>query len=154
MILQTLAEKLKHRQLTLATAESCTGGMIAARCTDLPGSSMWFDRACVTYSNQAKQSMLGVTTETLEQCGAVSEACVQEMLAGLLCIADIGAGIAVSGVAGPDGGSIEKPIGTVWFAIGVKDQSTATFLQHFPGDRQAVREQACTFALEKLLEML
>lgn len=151
---QILAEKLLARSLKIATAESCTGGLLAAQFTELAGASNWFDRAIITYSNEAKQQLLGVKTETLAMHGAVSEACVREMLAGLLRQDHIDIGVAISGVAGPEGGSSEKPVGTVWFAFGIKKHTAHTHLKLFSGDRQAIREQACVFAIQQLTEIL
>ena len=111
-----LAGRLTARNESLVTAESCTGGWIAKICTDLPGSSSWFERGFVTYSNASKQELLGVSARTLERHGAVSEATVREMVSGALRHSHAVWGLAVSGIAGPGGGSEDKPVGTVWFA--------------------------------------
>ncbi|MDE2311380.1 MAG: nicotinamide-nucleotide amidohydrolase family protein, partial [Betaproteobacteria bacterium] len=111
---------LKAQGLMLATAESCTGGGVAQAITDVAGSSAWFERGFIAYSNQAKQQMLGVSEATLNQHGAVSEATVREMAAGALQRSGAHVALAVSGIAGPDGGTPDKPVGTVWFAWGIK----------------------------------
>jgi nicotinamide-nucleotide amidase len=147
-----LADRLKAKNLLLGTAESCTGGLFAAQLTSVAGSSKWFDRALITYSNEAKISLLTVSPDTIQQHGAVSETCAHAMLEGLLKQVDIG--VAITGIAGPDGGSIDKPVGSVWFAFGQKNQTARTYLKHFQGDREKIRLQACAFALEQLLLML
>jgi nicotinamide-nucleotide amidase len=145
--------------LRVVTAESCTGGWIAKVFTDLPGSSRWFDCGFVTYSNTAKMRDLGVSQRTLEEHGAVSEATVREMAAGALRVTGADLSIAVSGIAGPDGGSAEKPVGTVWFCVGrtadlarqVGALPLVTDGQLFGGDRDAVRRLAVEHALKLLL---
>ncbi len=136
---------------TVTTAESCTGGWIAKVITDVPGSSAWFERGFVTYSNQAKQQLIGVAAQTLEAYGAVSEAVVREMALGALQVAQADYAISVSGIAGPDGGSDEKPVGTVWFGFADKQGQTVAITACFAGDRDAVRRQATEFALQTLL---
>jgi len=143
---------LKHRH-RLATAESCTGGMIAAACTDLSGASDWFDRGFVTYSNAAKTDMLGVPAAMIEQDGAVSEAVARAMADGALTHSQANVSLAVTGVAGPTGGSDAKPVGTVWFAWCVGGQ-THSEMQHFAGDRAAIRAGAVRYALQRLLGFL
>ena len=123
----------------MATAESCTGGLIAGAITDVAGSSGWFDRGFVTYSNEAKIEMLGVQADTLAAHGAVSEATAAEMAAGALARSRADLAVAVTGVAGPDGGSAAKPVGTVCFAWARAGEPVATATRHFPGDREAVR---------------
>ena len=152
--LKNIAECLIARQQMLAVAESCTGGWLAKVCTDLPGSSVWFERGLVTYSNQAKTELLKVPVTTLNEFGAVSEQTVSAMVVGLLndCPADWG--IAISGVAGPDGGTKINPVGSVWFAWMQKEQSVIAFKQQFSGDRDAVRKQAVEFALQELNKLL
>ncbi|AFR04606.1 nicotinamide-nucleotide amidase [Pectobacterium brasiliense] len=147
-----VGEKLKVRGAKLTCAESCTGGWLAKSITDIAGSSGWFDYGFVTYSNLAKQRLVNVNAETLEQHGAVSEAVVNEMAAGALQAADADFAISVSGVAGPDGGTEEKPVGTVWF--GFTDKQGGAFAQtmRFSGDRNAVRLQSVHFALQTLLD--
>jgi nicotinamide-nucleotide amidase len=141
---------LQARGWFLATAESCTGGGIAETVTRQAGSSAWFDRGFITYSNAAKCDMLGVAQSTLEQYGAVSEAVVEEMVRGALqhSVADVA--VAVSGVAGPSGGSAEKPVGTVCIAWGQRGQPPRSARFHFPGDRAAVRQQTIITALRQL----
>ena len=143
---------LKHRHL-LATAESCTGGMIAAACTDLSGSSQWFERGFVTYSNEAKAEMLGVPPVLIEQHGAVSEPVARAMADGALAHSRAQVSLAVTGVAGPTGGTEAKPVGTVWFAWCVGGE-THSEMQHFAGDRAAVRAATVRYALQRLLGRL
>ncbi len=150
-IVGSLAEHLVARNEMLATAESCTGGWVAKVCTDLAGSSAWFDRGFVSYSNQAKQDMLGVSAATLESRGAVSEQVVAEMVNGVLAGSRAHWALAISGVAGPGGGSADKPVGTVWFAWGGPAGWRLTQQERFQGDRAAVRRQAVLKALEVLL---
>ncbi len=149
-----LGEALLEKSWLLACAESCTGGGIAAAVTDIAGSSQWFDRGFVTYSNQAKQDMLGVSDETLENHGAVSEATVQEMVAGALTRSQAQIAVAVSGIAGPDGDTPEKPVGTVCLAWQVKGKEPVVRTEHVSGDRAAVREQTVLCALQGLLDII
>jgi len=152
-LVQELADRLlKHRQKVCA-AESCTGGLIAKTITDLAGSSDWFERGFVTYSNQAKNEMLAVPLSIIEDYGAVSEAVATAMASGALRHSRADFSIAVTGVAGPAGGSDEKPVGTVWIAVASADQCIAKRYQ-FDGDRQAVREATLLTALEVLLELV
>lgn len=137
----------------LATAESCTGGMIAAACTDLAGSSAWFERGFVTYSNAAKTGLLNVDGGLIETDGAVSEAVARAMAAGAIAHSKAQVAVAVTGVAGPAGGSIDKPVGTVWFGFAVGHQLTSE-LKHFEGDRAAVRKATVSHALQRLCELL
>jgi nicotinamide-nucleotide amidase len=159
--LSTLAEQvgaaLKAHGMMLATAESCTGGGIAQALTDISGSSAWFERGFVTYSNVAKAEMLGVRQSTLEAHGAVSEAAVREMAAGALQHSHAQLAVAVSGIAGPTGGTAEKPVGTVWFGWALRDgevHEVRARLHHLSGDRAAVREQSVQIALQGVLNML
>jgi nicotinamide-nucleotide amidase len=145
---------LQRRGLMLATAESCTGGWVAQAVTSIPGSSQWFERGFVTYSNSAKEEMLGVSCATLEQHGAVSEQTVAAMVTGALNHSHAQVALAISGIAGPDGGSLEKPVGTVCLAWGLKDQPVITQRLRLSGDRQEVRRQAVIYALNGLLELL
>lgn len=138
----------------MATAESCTGGWVAKVLTDIIGSSEWFDCSFVTYSNQAKQSMLGVKSQTLEMHGAVSEAVVREMVTGALARSRADLALSVSGIAGPGGGSPEKPVGTVWFAWQRAGMEAVTACRHFQGDREEVRHQAVVVALRGALELV
>lgn len=137
----------------LATAESCTGGLIAAACTDLAGSSQWFDRGFVTYSNAAKTEMLGVDAELIAKFGAVSEPAAAAMARGAVQHSKAQVSVAVTGVAGPAGGSAEKPVGTVWIGWCVNGQTT-TELCHFEGDRAMVRSLSVQRALQGLVERL
>ncbi|PTT19861.1 damage-inducible protein CinA [Acidovorax sp. HMWF029] len=146
---QISLELIKHRRL-LATAESCSGGMIAAACTDLGGASQWFERGFVTYSNAAKTEMLGVPATLIEQEGAVSEAVARAMADGALVHSQAHVSLAVTGVAGPTGGSEAKPVGTVWFAWCVGGE-THSEMQHFAGDRAAIRAATVRYALQRLL---
>jgi nicotinamide-nucleotide amidase len=145
---------LKAQGMMLATAESCTGGGVACAMTEIDGSSAWFDRGFVTYSNQAKVEMLGVAPDTLAHFGAVSETTVREMVAGALRNSGAQLALAVSGIAGPGGGTAEKPVGTVWFAWGLEDGASATRLHHLLGSRAEIREQAVRIALQGVLELL
>ncbi|RZL11923.1 MAG: CinA family protein [Rubrivivax sp.] len=149
-----LARALTDRGWQLATAESCTGGLIAAACTDLAGSSAWFDRGVVTYSNQAKTDLLGVPPALLDAHGAVSEPVARAMAEGLLarCQADIA--VAVTGIAGPGGGSPGKPVGTVWLAWALRGASMRAECHVWPGDRAEVRRQTVVKALSGLLSHL
>jgi nicotinamide-nucleotide amidase len=152
--LQLLSQKLLEKKWLVATAESCTGGLLSKRLTDESGSSAWFDSGFITYSDAAKEKMLGVQASTLAQYGAVSEDVAREMAEGALKRSHAHVSIAITGIAGPTGGSEEKPIGTVWFAWAGRDFGTATKLKHFHGDRAAVREEAAEFALVELLEFI
>lgn len=151
---QEVGERLHQLQHVLVTAESCTGGGIASAITDISGSSAWFDRAFVTYSNEAKIEMIGVNPETLVKYGAVSRETVQEMASGALSQSNGSIAISVSGIAGPLGGTADKPVGTVWFAWKMKEGMEKQAVACFSGDRQAVREQACIYALEGLLALI
>ena len=150
---EALAAKLQARGYQLATAESCTGGLIAATCTSLSGSSLWFERGWVTYSNQAKTTELGVDSELISQHGAVSEAVARAMACGALQHANAQVSVAVTGVAGPTGGSPDKPVGTVWLAWGLP-QGVVSERRVFSGDRDAVRQATVLYALERLLALL
>ncbi|EMH4163588.1 nicotinamide-nucleotide amidase [Pluralibacter gergoviae] len=141
---------LKARRATVTTAESCTGGWIAKTLTDIAGSSAWFERGFVTYSNEAKAQMIGVSEATLEAHGAVSEQVVAEMAVGALRAAKATYALSVSGIAGPDGGSAEKPVGTVWFGLACASGQGITHVERFDGDRESVRRQATIFALRML----
>lgn len=145
---------LQAHGMALATAESCTGGGVATAVTEIAGSSAWFDRGFVTYSNQAKADMLSVSPDTLAQFGAVSEATVREMVAGALLHSQAQVALAVSGIAGPGGGSHEKPVGTVWFAWELKGEVSVARLHHLAGSRAEIRAQAVRIALQGVLELL
>ncbi len=151
-----LADALRARGWRLATAESCTGGLIAAACTALAGSSEWFERGFVTYSNEAKTELLGVPADLIAAHGAVSEAVARAMAAGALAHARAHLTVAVTGIAGPGGGTPAKPVGTVWMALAQRDaegqtHTTAQLLQ-LSGDRQAVREATVRHAIDALQE--
>ncbi|KFI23296.1 nicotinamide-nucleotide amidase [Nitrosococcus oceani] len=151
---QQLGEVLQKHHLKVVTAESCTGGWVATAITDIKGSSHWFERGFVTYSNEAKQEMLGVSSETLACLGAVSEATVKEMAKGALLHSRAGISVAVSGIAGPTGGSPGKPVGTVWFAWALKAGGEWTARECFSGDREAIRKKSVERALQGLLNIL
>jgi nicotinamide-nucleotide amidase len=148
-----LGERLAAAGLMLATAESCTGGWIAKCITDIAGSSRWLDRGFVTYSNGAKQQLLGVQQATLAVHGAVSEAVVREMAAGALAQSAAQVAVSVSGIAGPGGGTAAKPVGTVCFGFALAD-GVRTETRRFVGDRDAVRRQSVAHALQRLIDSL
>jgi nicotinamide-nucleotide amidase len=150
---EELASLLVARGWWLATAESCTGGMIAAACTDLAGSSAWFERGFVTYSNDAKMELLGVPASLIEQHGAVSEPVARAMAQGAVTHSPARVSVAVTGIAGPTGGTAAKPVGTVWFGYSVDGQLT-TELQCFAGDRAAIRTATARHALAGLVRRL
>lgn len=147
-----LGAALRARGQSVATAESCTGGLIAAALTDIPGSSAWFSHGIVSYGNQAKRQLLGVEAAALDRFGAVSEAVVRQMAGGAQKLAGADWAVAVSGIAGPDGGSPEKPVGTVWIALARPDGQTEAKRCQFAGDRAEVRAQTVATALRWLLE--
>ena len=144
---------LKGRGLAIAVAESCTGGGIAEAVTRISGSSAWFERGFVTYSNAAKTEMLGVRESTLNEYGAVSEETAGEMARGALTRGRAGVALAVTGVAGPTGGTIDKPVGTVCFAWVRGDGTLASERRHFDGDRESVRRQSVIYALQGVLRL-
>ena len=148
-----LADILQKNNWFMATAESCTGGLIAAACTDLSGSSHWFERGFVTYSNAAKIELLGVDAALIERHGAVSEEVARAMAQGAVARSHAQAAVAVTGVAGPDGGSADKPVGTVWFGWATP-RGTVTEMKRFDGDRASVRQATVAHALARLLELL
>jgi nicotinamide-nucleotide amidase len=145
---------LKKQGLLLATAESCTGGGIAEAITRVPGSSAWFDRGFVTYSYESKVDMLGVRRDSLVDHGAVSEEIAKQMVEGAIARSRAQVAVAVTGIAGPDGGQPDKPVGTVWFAWKFPKKSIISEVCHFPGDRAAVRRATVAHALAKLLHNL
>ncbi|PHS69560.1 MAG: damage-inducible protein CinA [Methylophaga sp.] len=147
-----VAQCLLQRQWMLATAESCTGGWLAKCCTDISGSSTWFDRGVITYSNDAKQDLLDVPVVTLNEFGAVSKQTVIEMAQGALRHSKADISVAITGIAGPDGGSLDKPVGTVWLAWATKDAATMSQCHHFEGDRDMIRRQAVLIALEGIIK--
>jgi nicotinamide-nucleotide amidase len=145
---QQLGLFLKSKGKKIATAESCTGGWIAQTMTEVSGSSAWFDRGFVTYSNAAKVQMLGVSPETLALYGAVSAQTATEMVVGALAHSDADYAIAVTGITGPDGGSVEKPVGTVFIAWAYKNRDVKVLQQQLTGDRHQIRRQTVKLALE------
>ncbi len=148
-----LGDALRLRHLSVVTAESCTGGWIAKLITDVPGSSDWFDAGMVAYSYEAKQAMLGVRPETLTEHGAVSKETVMEMVSGALVHSGASLAVAVTGIAGPTGGTDDKPVGTVWIAWKKRGGYPQARLFHFDGDRSAVRSQTAAQALRGLHEL-
>jgi len=152
-LVEQLASALTARGWTMATAESCTGGLIGGACTDLAGSSDWFERGFVTYSNAAKTELLGVPADLIAAHGAVSEPVARAMAAGARAHAPVQLAVAVTGVAGPSGGSAEKPVGTVWFGWATPE-GVFTERQRFDGDRAAVRRATVAHALAGLLQRL
>lgn len=149
-----VGERLLQSGRSLACAESCTGGFISKLVTDIAGSSQWFDRGFITYTNQSKTELLGVPVETVAQQGAVSEATARAMAAGALARSQADISLAVTGIAGPGGGRLEKPVGTVWFAWAMHDGAADAETQQFSGDRDAVRRQAVAYALQGVLTRL
>lgn len=151
-LVERLATKLQQHQWMLATAESCTGGLIAGACTDLSGSSNWFERGFVTYSNTAKNELLGVDMALIKQHGAVSEEVARAMAVGALARSRAQVAVAVTGVAGPTGGTPDKPVGLVWFGLGLPGR-VLTEKMNFLGDRAAVRAATVQHALRRLVEL-
>lgn len=151
---RTLGQACRRRGVTLATAESCTGGGVAEAITRISGSSAWFDRGFVTYTNAAKEALLGVRAATLGQHGAVSEEVAAEMAAGALVRSDARASVAVTGIAGPTGGTASKPVGLVWFAWAHRGGVVQCRRFVFAGDRAAVRAQSVAVALQGLIDLL
>ena len=149
-----LGERLRATRNHLVTAESCTGGWIAKCMTDVAGSSAWFDCGMVAYSYEAKQALLGVRPQTLEQFGAVSRETVVEMVSGALVHSGATIAVAVTGIAGPGGGTAEKPVGLVWFAWSHRDGDVQCRRFVFVGDRAAVRQQSVAVALQGLIDLL
>ena len=156
---EQVAAKMIETGHSLGTAESCTGGWVAKCLTDVAGSSQWFDRGYVVYNGLAKQQMLGVPATVIEQNGEVSEAVVRSLAEGVLANSNASVSLSISGIAGPGGGSKDKPVGTVWFAWSLADKvagvvrgvKTTTEVQCFSGDREAVRKQAVMHALQGVL---
>lgn len=147
-----VGEALLARQWVFATAESCTGGWVAKAITDVSGSSAWYHCGFVTYSNNAKQAMLGVNSETLERWGAVSAQTASEMALGAKRVAVADIALSVTGVAGPGGGSETLPVGSVWLGFAFGSNEVITELHHFSGDRDQVRRQAASLGLKKILD--
>ncbi len=153
-LVERLATRLRAAGRRLATAESCTGGWVAKACTDLAGSSQWFECGFVTYSNAAKMRDLNVSERTLAEHGAVSEATVREMAAGAFRVSGADIVVAISGIAGPDGGTPAKPVGTVWFGLACRrgsEMAVKAEMQVFPGDRDLVRRRSVERALQLVL---
>ena len=155
---KNLAEFLLSKNWKMAAAESCTGGLVCATLTELAGSSAWFERGYITYSNQAKEECLGVPIDLLKSFGAVSEQVAKAMAAGAQANSGANAAIAITGIAGPSGGSVEKPVGTVCFGWAIQNDSGENRLLtktiRFDGDRHAIREQACHYVLSELIKLL
>ena len=151
---ERLAEAMLLHRYMLVTAESCTGGGIAESVTSIAGSSQWFERGYVTYSNESKQELLKVMLDTLTRYGAVSEECAAEMAEGAINNSHADIAVSVTGIAGPDGGSADKPVGTVCFGWSQREQETLTTRIVFAGDREEVRRQTVLMALQGLLDLL
>lgn len=151
---EELGRRLTEKRAVLAVAESCTGGLIAKRITDIAGSSGWFERGLVVYSNQAKQDLLGVSPDLLAQFGAVSRECAEAMARGLLVMTPAQWAVAVTGIAGPGGGSPEKPVGLVWIAWEQRGGTVEAEALQLSGSRAQIREAAAQAALAGLLERL
>lgn len=153
-LIKEIASLLKAMNWQLVTAESCTGGLIAGQITELPGSSSWFERGFVTYSNLAKHEMLAVANELITKYGAVSEEVASAMAMGALQHSAGDIAVSVTGIAGPDGGTVDKPVGTVCFAWAIRDNSPFTMKKHFTGTRQDVRLASCHQALQGVLDLI
>jgi nicotinamide-nucleotide amidase len=153
--LRALAEQagalLLAQRRRVATAESCTGGWVAKCLTDIPGSSQWFERGYVTYSNLAKEQSIGVAASVIETFGAVSRPTVEQMASGALHESGADLAVAITGIAGPDGGSVDKPVGLVWFALAQRDAPPLALYQQFVGDREAIRRAAVATALRLVI---
>lgn len=153
-IAKEIGDKLKQRQLQLVTAESCTGGQLAQTITSVPGASTWFERGFITYSNLSKQQMLGVDETLINRYGPVSEEVVLAMSTGALNKSPASISIAITGIAGPDGGTEKLPVGTIWTAWVHKNAFSKTQCQHYTGDRLIIRYAAVEFALQTLLNLI
>lgn len=153
-LVSAVSLQLKTKNWKVVTAESCTGGGLAFSMTNLPGSSAWFERGFITYSNDSKQEMLDVSSTILATVGAVSSETAKLMAEGALIHSRAQISVSITGIAGPDGGSIEKPVGTVWFGLACINQDTQTYVYHLKGNRQEIREQSIKIALNELLQML
>ncbi|MFT3858246.1 MAG: CinA family protein [Aquabacterium sp.] len=153
-VVRPLSQRLMTLGWRMATAESCTGGLIAAACTELAGSSVWFERGLVTYSNEAKTELLDVDADLIAAHGAVSEPVARAMAQGALHRARSDVAVAVTGIAGPGGGSVDKPVGTVWIAWADRHGQLTSVRHVFKGDRASVRAQTCRAALEGLRDVL
>lgn len=148
-----VSQYLQTQQMTVCTAESCTGGYLAQMLTSLAGSSGWFDCGFVTYSNLSKHKLLNVPEDLIQKYGAVSENVAVSMAQGALDLSHADLAIAITGIAGPTGGTVEKPVGSVWLAWQLREQDAITRLEHFSGDRTAIREQAVAMALKMILQI-
>jgi nicotinamide-nucleotide amidase len=148
------AEQMQLKGWMFSCAESCTGGLLAKNCTDLSGSSRWFDRAYVTYSNEAKIDMLDVAPELIAAHGAVSEQVAEAMVRGMTSKTNVNLLASITGIAGPEGGTTEKPVGTVCFAFGLRGHKIEVMRQQFSGDREQVRLQSVLFLVDKLLKKI
>ena len=151
---EQLGLRLQKQQRRLATAESCTGGWLGKIITDIAGSSYWYDRGFITYSNQAKQDLLNVPPDILQAHGAVSEQTARAMVQGVLTHSPADVALSITGIAGPEGGTLDKPVGLVWFGWAVRDGELLSEHRIFRGDREAVRRQACLHALQGVLPLL
>ncbi|GDX53616.1 competence damage-inducible protein A [Methylophilaceae bacterium] len=148
-----LGNALTKKKFRIALAESCTGGLVCQRLTNIPGSSVWFDRGFVTYSNESKIELLKVSQDTLLKFGAVSQEVASEMALGALKESHAQIALSITGIAGPSGGSIEKPVGTVFFAIAHQNKIIFNASKVFPGSRENIRESSCLFALNQVLAL-
>jgi nicotinamide-nucleotide amidase len=153
-IIATLAKTLLANRWRLSTAESCTGGLVSASITALAGSSEWFERGYITYSNQAKSEDIDVSQNLIEEYGAVSDQVARAMALGAKQNSGSDIALSITGIAGPSGGSSEKPVGTVCFAWVLANDQMVSETKHFEGDRQQIRQQACDFSLRKLLSLI
>jgi nicotinamide-nucleotide amidase len=145
---------LERMGLMLATAESCTGGWVGGVITSVSGSSMWFERGFITYSETAKREMLGIASEILQQHGAVSAPCARAMAEGALKHSHAQVALAVTGIAGPTGGTVQKPVGMVWFAWAAQGKSTQATCHYLKGDREGIRRESVAIALQGVLQLL
>ena len=152
-LIQKLARQCLKRDVSLVTAESCTGGLLSSLLTQEAGSSKWFDRGFVTYSNNSKIDSLGVRGETLENFGAVSQEVANEMSTGALKNSEANLGISITGIAGPEGGSLTKPVGTVYFSIANQEEVVLEHKSNFDGSRETIRKESVIFVLNKLLNL-
>jgi len=148
-----LGNALTKKKFRIALAESCTGGLVCQHLTNIPGSSVWFDRGFVTYSNESKIELLKVSQDTLLKFGAVSKEVASEMALGALNESHAQIALSITGIAGPSGGSIEKPVGTVFFAIAYQNKIIFNASKVFPGSRENIRESSCLFALNQVLAL-
>ena len=148
-----LGNALTKKKFRIALAESCTGGLVCQHLTNIPGSSFWFDRGFVTYSNESKMELLKVSQTSLTKFGAVSKEIASEMALGALNASHADIALSITGIAGPSGGSIEKPIGTVFFAVAYQNKVVFNVSKIFPGSRENIRESSCLFALNQVLAL-